>query len=87
MTTVAPFLRPPLPPPTSHGDVLFIIGEAAASRLAPEVVASIATALNALLPAGDLTLSESGHLTCCTKTSESAWSVAARLEGVSRSSL
>jgi hypothetical protein len=82
-----PKLRPPLPPPASHKDAEFIsVQPPAAAALSDEVVAAIATTVSMLLPAGDLARAPTGHLRC-TMQAESAWTLAARLEGVARGSL
>jgi hypothetical protein len=80
-------LYPPLSPATTDREVPFIVATPPAQALNAQTVAAIALALNELLPAGDLSVSTTGVLTSTSAAPESAWSVAARIEAVSRSCL
>jgi hypothetical protein len=88
-----PSLRPPLPPPLSHEGIRFVFDRASASdSLTPETIAAIATALNAVLPAGDLSVDAHGNLRVLGATGgadsrPSLWFQAGLLAGIERSSL
>jgi hypothetical protein len=80
-------LYPPLPPASADREVPFIVSTPPLDSIDPQTVAAIALALNQLLPAGDLSASATGVLTCSSSSPESAWVVTARIEAVSRSCL
>lgn len=80
-------LYPPLPPSTADRDIPFVASAPPSQALNSQTVAAIALALNQVLPAGDLSVSSTGALTCSSSSPESAWSIAARIEAVSRSCL
>jgi hypothetical protein len=87
----APLLRPPLPPPLSHAGITFVFDAPnTAATLAPETVAAIATALSAILPAGDLVLDPLGNLSAVgthatSSAAASLWYQAGLLVGIERS--
>lgn len=89
----SPSLRPPLLPPLSHVGISFVFDrQAAPDSLAPETVAAIATALNAFLPEGDLSVDAHGNVRVLSATGgassrPSLWYQAGLLAGVERSSL
>jgi hypothetical protein len=80
-------LYPPLPPATADREVPFVVSTPPSQALDSQTVVAIALALNQLLPAGDLSVSSTGALTSSSSSPESAWSLAARIEAVSRSCL
>lgn len=88
-----PSLRTPLPPPLSHEGIRFVFDRASASdSLTPETIAAVATALNAVLPAGDLSVDARGNLRVLGATGgaeprPSLWFQAGLLAGIERSSL
>jgi len=93
MSTIA--LRPPLPSPLSHDGVTFVLDDTtlSAAGLANHVLVAIASALQAVLPAGDLTVDVNGviiqgsTLTPPPYQALSLWYQAGLLDGVARSSL
>lgn len=77
-------LRPPLPPPLSHEGITFVAGGAPGSEIPDTVLAEIARALGAALPAGDFEVSPSGLLIYAESESPSQWRATGRVESVER---
>ena len=88
-----PSLRPPLPPSLSHTGIRFLFDrQAHPHSLTPETIAAIATALSAMLPAGDLLVDTDGIMRVMgtprdADTRPSLWYQVGLVAGIERSSL
>jgi hypothetical protein len=85
MTTEALLVKPPLPPPSCHDEIPFIVGTPT-EKVSPETIVAIGFALTSLLPPGNLYVSPSGEIVTH-EAAATAWEVMGRLEGTLRSSL
>lgn len=89
-----PALRPPLPAPLSHDGIAFALdtGAAGSGRLSDQILVAIASSLQAILPAGDLTVDQNGAVVSLESAASSTWSASlwyqsGLLAGIERSRL